>query len=49
MAVLVAAAAYVSPVARCVNERGVVWISAPVSKCMPITAFMPASALEPAR
>ena len=49
MAVLVAAAAYVSPVARCVNERGTVWVSAPVNKCYPITQFVPAGALQTAK
>lgn len=49
MAVLVAAAAYVSPVARCVNERGTVWVSAPVNRCYPVTAFMPENALREAR
>lgn len=49
MAVLVAAAAYVSPMARCTSERGTVWVSAPANRCLPITQFMPAGALEAAR
>ncbi len=49
MAVLAAGAAYVNPPARCISENGTVWVSAPVSKCYPVTAFMPAGALVPAR
>lgn len=49
MAVLVAGVSYVNPAARCVSTNGTVWASAPISKCYPITAFVPANALEAAK
>ena len=49
MAILVAFTAYTNPALRCVNERGTVWVSAPVGHCYPISQFMPENALKPAR
>ncbi len=49
MAVLVAGAAYVNPPERCISTNGAVWVSAPVSKCYPVTQFVPAGALLPAK
>lgn len=49
MAILVAATSYVNPGLRCIGEQGTVWVSAPVSKCYPITQFVPAGALQTAK
>lgn len=49
LALLVAGAAYVNPPARCISERGTVYISAPVAKCYKLADVFPAGAFTPAR